>query len=76
MRSKIIRLVAGTFASLSLLLASSAAQPATVCATMHPDCSAGNTVLKCDDDDSSCCTVTKDKSEICSCGKGPGGGTQ
>ena len=34
MRSKVIRLVAGTFASLCLLLASSAAQPGAVCASI------------------------------------------
>lgn len=74
MRSKIIRLVAGTFASLCLILASSAAQPATVCASTHPDCSSEKTDLKCNDDYTVCCTVTKDKSEICGCGAGPGGG--
>ena len=66
MRKRIGRIVAGSFASLFLVFALSASQASPVCA-LTGDCSSGNTDLKCNDDKTVCCTVTKDDSEICDC---------
>lgn len=63
MKKKVIRYIGGSFASLFLVFAFSAAQAGPVCALDH--CSSSNTVLKCDG--GTCCTVTKNDSTICDC---------